>query len=138
MSFPYLQQQQQTKKLPAINMVVSTYSTISFLLELEPTSVLSAPFRCNQPPVLEWEPASSFWWNWPPYWNWNCLQRPSGATGLLLEPEPVVLILSLCYEPASGATRAGTGCCDIEFVILALWRNQPATGTRTCCALILS
>ncbi|CAK9269683.1 unnamed protein product [Sphagnum jensenii] len=85
MSFPYLQQQQQTKKLPATNM------------------------------------------------------PPSGATGLLLEPEPVVLILSLCYEPASGATRAGTGCCDIEFVILAtLWRNQPATGTRTCCALILS
>jgi hypothetical protein len=66
MSFPYLQQQQQTKKLPATNMVVSTYSINSFLLELEPTSVLSASFRCNQPPVLEWEPASSFWWNWPP------------------------------------------------------------------------
>ncbi|CAK9219302.1 unnamed protein product [Sphagnum troendelagicum] len=79
MSFPYLQQQQQTKKLPATNMVLSTYSINSFLLELEPTSVLSASFR------------------------------------------------------------AGTGCCDIEFVILAtLWRNQPATGTRTCCALILS
>jgi len=74
------------------------------------------------------------------YWNWNCLQAPSAATGLLLEPEPVVLILSLCYEPASGATRAGTGCCDIELVILAsLWCHQPATGTSlTCCAVILS
>jgi hypothetical protein len=139
MSFPYLQQQQQTKKLPATNMVVSTYSINSFLLELEPTSVLSASFRCNQPPVLEWEPVLQLLVQLASYWNWNSLQPPSGATGLLLEPEPVVLIFSLCYEPASGATRAGTGCCDIEFVIIAtLWRNQPATGTRTCCALILS
>jgi len=55
--------------------------------------------------------------NWPPTGTATACTPPSGATGLLLEPEPVVLILSLCYEPASGATRGGTGCCDVELVI---------------------
>ncbi|CAM6007612.1 unnamed protein product [Sphagnum balticum] len=121
-------------------MVASTYSIKSFLLELEPTSVLSASSGATN--LL--------------YWNGN-LPPAYGATGLLLELEllaasfwcnrPPTKTRTCCTdielganEPASGATRAGTGCCDIELAILAsLWCNQPATGTSlTCCAVILS